>query len=218
MIPPLNFPGDQEWYPLSAFVRGVIVGSGGYPTFRGDYLDAPPAHGARPLRAVSRVHFNKACPEWQSAPEVNYSALTPHEEHRSFHALRSDDPDSSSSDGIGERGNSDGKSDDVPDTETRTITPSEADVITAGPSYLTLSFTPLAQALRFGPDPPADVIMRGWTGVLRPGGGRAPSEPAAATEADAIDGMRGGRGVSRAPGDATCVTVHAASEHVFDYR
>lgn len=78
------------------------------------------------------------------------------------------------------------------------------------PSYLTLSFTPLAAALGFEANPPADVIMRGWAGILRPGGGILQTDqdaPSGDAQADPV-----------APGDATCVTVHAASEHVFDYR
>ena len=111
-----------------------------------------------------------------------------------------------------------------------------------GPTYLTVSFTPLAQALGFGHEPPGDVIMRGWAWVLRPGGGRGGPEGMGGIgggvesgrngeggrNGAGDDGNRQGGGdggadrgadiVLDAPGDASCVTLHPASEHVFDYR
>jgi hypothetical protein len=70
-------------------------------------------------------------------------------------------------------------------------------------------------------DPPGDVIMREWAAILGIGGGRGKgTAPGAASSG--LDG--GGGRVSKpgiqtlAPGDATCLTVHRASQHVFDYR
>jgi hypothetical protein len=88
-------------------------------------------------------------------------------------------------------------------------------------SYITISFTPLARALGFEYDPPGDVIMRGWAGILGIGGGRGKgaARGAASSGLDGGDGRVSEPGMrTLAPGDATCVTVQRTSKHVFDYR
>ena len=293
VVPPLNFQDEPDWHPLSAFVRGALVGSasGSHhddPTGTGtdtgtgsgstgsgkrpskDKINndlssstplLPSQYQPRPLRAVSRAHFERACPEWSSASEVDYKKLMPEAEGLEgrrgfdFDAVRQDELKVSVGDEVGDGGegsggadadgggsgesrSNDGDSDtdthsdgsgDSPHGDDNSTTPS-TDIsssssgwsVRGGPTYLTISFTPLALALGFGSNPPADVIMRGWAGVLRPGGGRGLKETGGGgggVEGGRSGGAEGGAGVAlEAPGDALCVTVHPASEHVFDYR
>lgn len=200
VVPPLNFAGDNDWYPLSAFIRGTLVGS---PAVS---FPPPPSNPAvdpvlsphpppRPLRAVSRAHFVQACPEWQGAPEANYTDIARAVNPSYIHARHADvDFDA----GHGEDGDADANDGDAKGGEAP-----------RRPTYLTLSFAPLVEALGLERHPPADVIMRGWAQVLRPGGGARIDETLPSEER---------KTQAEAPGDATCVTVHAASEHVFDYR
>jgi hypothetical protein len=135
-----------------------------------------------------------------SAPEANYTAIVRAVgvSHSSSHHTRQEAND-----------NANDISNILNNINATTDTPNQ-------PSYLTLSFAPLAVALRFEIGPPADVIMRGWAQVLRPGvGGGADKRHSSPSEEDQHEANGDHR---EAPGDATSVTVHAASEHVFDYR
>ncbi|KAF8506205.1 hypothetical protein JB92DRAFT_735190 [Gautieria morchelliformis] len=196
VVQPLNFPGDNEWYPLSAFFRGALVGSPSSPhdhAYTADPILAPHPP-PRPLRAVSRAHFASACPDYEHAPELDYDALARTRQARHSAAAVDSDPAHAPRDTRGPR---------------------------PAPSYMSLSVGPLAHALGFEQDPPADVIMRGWEDILGIGGGRAKGAARSAPSSvrDSADTQQNNTGSPTvAPGDATCVTVDLAREHLFDYR
>ncbi|KAF8462227.1 hypothetical protein JB92DRAFT_3150395 [Gautieria morchelliformis] len=194
VVQPLNFPGESEWYPLSAFLRGALVGSPSSPhdhPYTADPILAPHPRPS-PLRAVSRAKFASACPDYEHAPELDYDTIA-----RTLEAQHSP-----------AKSDSDSGSAHAPRGDTGGLRPA--------PSYMTVSVAPLARAFGFEQDTPADVIMRGWEGLLGVGGGRAKG---AASARDSADGQLNNPELpALAPGDATCVTVHPESEHLMDYR